>query len=514
MLGKLGGLGRKKSKRIALIDAEGLSVYVLHKGQLIHDAKFSDEDVGYTNFRNYLTEQAISPITLLVDSVAEDFLVESLPHVSYYDRKGFLNRKSLQHFRSLEYRSSSVVGRESGGRKNDKVLFSALTKNQIVEPWIRVLLQEEVPIQGITTPAFALCKVAEHYELLSNKDTLLVNWEATGIRQTFVSNKRMMFSRLTPTGAESSGELVSDIMASCKQSKEYLERIGLTKFGEQLDLHIITPQLANEDFHQHLGEGSFRKIEHHRPSEMIAPEHYHGSDDSKTATLLCLDWGVRHGQLANRYASPPVLRFNDLWQVRRIIYATCIASALVSTGISLPLWLDAAQRNGRIDSLIQQILPIQLEYDSLTAEFPETPIPSEAMQLAVSNYQVINNQIRNPIELLRAVSAVVARFPSVTLNSVEWELTGTNPDATVTAALLADEAVPSVNLVGTVRGGSSIATSQRQLSVFLQTLNRIEGAVATPISLPVESGPDGEVSTVINDAAVDAEFAIRVRQES
>ncbi len=514
MLGILGGLGRKKSKRIALIDADGLSVYVLHKGQLIHDAKFSDEDVGYTNFRNYLTEQTLSPITLLVDTVAEDFLVESLPHVSYYDRKGFLNRKSLQHFRSLEYRSSSVVGREPGGRKNDKVLFSALTKNQIVEPWIRVLLQEEVPIQGVTTPAFALCKVAEHYELLSSKDTLLVNWEATGIRQTFVSNNRMMFSRLTQTSAVTNDELVSDIMATCRQSKEYLERIGLTKFGEQLDLHIITPQLDNEEFHEHLGEGLFRKIEHHRPAEMIAPDHYHGSDSSKTALILCLDWGVRHGQLANRYASPPVLRFNDLWQVRRIIYITCVASVLISAGIFMPLLLDATRRSARIDSLMEQILPIQLQYDSLTAEFPATPIPSEAMQLAVSNYQLFNEQIRNPIELMRAVSAVVARFPSVTLSSVEWELTGLNEDNTTTDALLAGEASPSINLVGTVRGGSSIATSQRQLGVFLQTLNRIEGAVATPISLPVESGPDGEVSTVINDDAVDAEFAIRVRQES
>lgn len=513
----LGGIGRKKSKRIALIDAEGLSVYVLHKGQLIHDAKFSDEDVGRENFRNYLAENSASPISILVDTVSEDFLVETLPHVSYYDRKGFLNRKSLQHFRGLDYRSSTIVGQETVGRNNkkhDKVLFSAITKNPLIESWVRVLLQEEIPVQGITSPAFALCKVAEHYKLLSSKDTLLVNWEEAGIRQTFISNKLMMFSRLTQTNAESDSELATEIMKSCDQSREYLERIGLLKFEQQLDLQIITPQLDHADFEEFTGHSSFKKIEHHRPAELLDPEHYLGDDDSKTAVLLCLDWGVRHGQFANRYASPPVVRFHDLGQVRRIIYTTCVASLLTSIAVSLPVLLDAAQRSSRINELSEQILPIQLEYDALTAEFPETPIPSEAMQLAVNNYQLISSQIANPVELMGSVSAVVSRFPAVSLSSIEWELIGPNEDGSITDALIANEAVPAINLVGTIRGGTSIASSQRQLSVFLQTLNLIEGAVASPISLPVESGPEGQVTTVIDDDAVTAEFAIRVRQES
>lgn len=509
-----GPIGRKKTRRIALIDAEGLSIYVLRKGVLMHDAKFSDEDVGRDNFRNYLAEHSHSPITLLADSVAEDFLVESLPHVSYYDRKGFLNRKSLQHFRGLDYRSSGVVGREPGGRKNDKVLFSALTKNTLIESWARVMLQEEIPIQGVTSPAFALCKVAEHYDLLSNKDTLLVNWEQAGIRQTFISDKRMMFSRMTPSSAESPEELVEEIMMSCDQSKEYLERIGLLKFDQQVDLHILTPQLSSEDFREYEGQGAFRTLEHHRPSGLLDPDHYHGAEETKTAVLLCLDWGVRYGQLTNRYAPPPLLRYYELGQVRRIIYATCIVSIIISVASSVPVLFNAAQRNNQIDELIAQIRPVQLEYDALTAEFPETPIPSEAMQLAVNNYRLISSQIENPVELLRDVSAVVARFPAVNLNSVEWELAGTTDGITVTDALLQNEARPAINLVGTVRGGSSIASSQRQLAVFLQTLNQIDGAVASPISLPVESGPEGQVSTVINDDAVDAEFAIRVRKDS
>lgn len=509
-------IGQKKSKRIALIASDGLSVFVLYNGRLHHDAKFSDEDIGHENFLNYLAERALTPITLLVDSVAEDFLVESLPHVSYYDRKGFLNRKLEGHFRGLEYRSSSVVGRESGGRKNDKVLFSALTKNQIIEPWIRVMLQAEVPIQGISTPAFALCKVVEHYKLLSKRAALIVNWEKTGIRQTFVANKRMMFSRLTQvTGSGNSSDLAAEIIDNCVQSKDYLERIGLLEFDQSLDLHIITPQLNEDDFAELGNTGGFFIVRHYRPADLMPPDSFHGEEEEKTAVLLCLEWGVRTGQLSNRYAPPAVQRFYDLGQYRRLIGFTSLASLLISAAVSLPLMLDAIERSSRIAALQIQIEPIRTQYDSLTAQFPETPIPSEAMQLAVENYQLFTSQLRNPTVLMEQVGAVVARFPSVRLNTLRWQLSGEDRDADmVTQALLAGEASAGIELIGTISGGSSIANSQRQLSTFLQALNAIEGATATPISLPVESGPDGAVSTVLDDEAVNAEFAISVRMGS
>ncbi len=511
----LGNFGQKKTKRIALIAADGLSVFVLYKGQLHHDAKFSDEDYGHDNFRNYLAERQPTPITLLVDSVAEDFLVESLPHVSYYDRKGFLNRKAEGHFRGLEYRSSSIVGREPDGRKNDKVLFSALTKNQIIEPWIRVLLQEEIPIQGITTPAFALCKVAEHYNLLSKRAALIVNWEKTGIRQTFVANKRMMFSRLSQvSGYGDSSDLAAEIIDTCVQTKDYIERIGLLKFDQSLDLHIITPQLGDDDFNNLNGAGSFFVVRHYRPTDLMSADAFHGDEEAKTGVLLCLEWGVRTGQLSNRYAPPAVRRFYDLGRVRRIIGVTALAFLLISAGLSFPLMLDSFESRSRIAALQLQIEPIRVQYDSLTAQFPETPIPSEAMELAVRNYELISSQVQNPVDLMQQVSTVVARFPTVQLSSLRWRLGGDDGEDSLVQVLLEDDTVASLDLIGTIAGGSSIANSQRQLGIFLQALNAIEGATAAPISLPVESGPDGQVSTVINDEAVNAEFAISVRLDS
>ncbi|NKB32940.1 MAG: hypothetical protein GKR91_07560 [Pseudomonadales bacterium] len=498
-------------KRILLINAEGLSVFKLEKDRLVHVGKFSDEDVGYENFRNYLIDNPRSPVTLLIDSAAEDFVVESVAHVSIFDRSAFLRRKVDQHFRGSEYRSVSILGRDDSSRRDDSVLFSALTKNEIIDPWVRVLLSEEVPIKSITTPAFALCKIASEYDLLTSDTVLLVNWEESGIRQTFIVDGKMMFSRLTPLPHDPNDDLPGYILDSCNQSREYLERIGLLTFDQNLDVHVITPLLEDHVFSDMSINRNFRKIEHHNSIDMLQIDRYNGPQNSITAVLLCLEWGVRTGKLANQYAPSSAMRFFHLTQARRLIGFVCLALLIVSGLISAPIMLEAIDRSSRIASLSAQVLPVQNQYDALVAEFPETPIPTDAMALAVSRYELIRSQIRSPVSVLSDISRVIARFPAISLSSIEWQLSPANVDLSYTEGLLSNSTQVSVNIYGTLMGSSSIQNSDRQLRLFMSTLGQIQGATITPLELPIESGPDGEVATILDGQAINSDFALTVR---
>jgi len=506
----LARLFRYSQKRIMLINAEGLSVFKLEKERLIQVGKFSDEDMGYQNFANYLMDTPKAPVTLLIDSVAEDFIVESVAHVGIFDRNSFLKRKVDQHFRGSEYRSVSILGREDSGRKDDRVLFSALTKNQIIDPWVRVLLAEEIPIKSITTPAFALCKIADQYGLLTSDTTLLVNLEESGIRQTFVVDGKMMFSRLSPLPNDPDTDLPGYIINTCNQTREYLERIGLITFDQSLDVHVITPQLDDHIFSELRGNRNFRRIEHHNSIDMMQIDRFSGPQRSITAVLLCLDWGVRSGELHNQYAPSAAMRFFHLTQARRIIGFTCIALLLFSGLIATPLLLDAVDRATRINNLSAQIVPVQNQYDNLVAQFPETPIPTDSMELAVNHYDLIRSQIRSPVTLMADISQVVARFPAIQLSSFDWQLSPSSDDLTYTQGLLDNSTVVSVDIYGTLIGSSSIQNSDRQLRLFMNTLGQIEGATVTPLELPIETGPEGEVAAILDDLAINSEFAVTV----
>ena len=505
------GLFKSADKRIILINFEGLSVYSLERNLLIHIAKFSDEDAGYENFRHYLAESPRSPVSMIVDSVAEDFIIETVAHVRPFDRKTYLNRKMDQHFRGAIYRSAKIIGRETSGRRDDRVLFSAITKNQSLDPWVKVLLQEEIPIKSIVTPAYALCEVANEFSMITSDRVLLVNWEVSGIRQTFIADGKMMFSRSTPSPQDRDANLATAIIESCHQSKAYLERIDLLDYGQLLDVHIITPHLNDDAFADKTDDKNFGIVMHHNSIDMMQIDRFSGPQGSITAILLCLDWGVRSGDFKNTYAPPEARRFFQLAQARKLISVCSLAVLLLSVLVSAPLILEGLSRRTKTTQLTLDIAPVEVQYNSLRAQFPETPIPSEAMELAVRTYNLIKLQVQSPTELLTAISAVIAQYPSIKISGLDWVVSGESVNQNFTTVLLNNQSVVNLEIYGTLVGSTSIQNSDTQLRLLIDSLNQISGLIVSPISLPVEPGPFSQVSTIVSDEVVDAEFALNVR---
>lgn len=508
------GFRSSADKRMILINFEGLAVYGLDNGRLMKMATFIDDDVGRDKFRDYIFDESLSHVTLMVDSPAEDFIVEKVVHVSAYDRASFLTRKLDQHFRNVEYRSAKVLGREPTGRRDDRVLFSAITQTRNIDNWIRILLEEQVSIKSITSPAFAICKVARELGLETSKEILLVNWQRNGIRQSLISNHKLWFSRLTPLPTDPEADLAQAMLDATLQSREYLERIGLLKHENAPDVHVVSPVLEDDAFVDQPGSEDFGAVYHHNSIDLMPIDRYGGPQSEITAILLCLDWGVRHDGFGNIYASPESRRFTKLRMQRNLIAAGCLLVLIIGGMISAPVLSDAIRSRSNYQAMTQDMLPVQEQYDELTAQFPETPIPSEAMALVVNSYDMIDGQNHVPFQLLSAVSQVVAQHSTISLTSLIWKLEGGEQYADINDAILANSAMIEIELYGSLVGTSSYENADQRLNDFIASLSDIESANVTPISLPIESRPDSAVNALVGDEVIDSEFAISVRIES
>ncbi|PCJ26400.1 MAG: hypothetical protein COA96_05200 [SAR86 cluster bacterium] len=508
------GFFKSSERRIILINFEGLAIYGLDNSRLMKLATFSEDEFGHEEFQHYLAENKPSAVTVVVDSPAEDFIVEKVAHVNSFDRKSFLERKMDQHFRNIEYCSAKVLGREESGRRDDRVLFSALTQSQNIDGWVSLLLEQEISIKSITSPAFAICKVAKELGLVTSDEILLVNWQRNGIRQSLIANDKLIFSRLTPLPSGHDSDLVGVIMTASLQSKEYLDRIGLLKNAQQLDLHVVTPVLEDHAFDDNADTSQFGRVEHHNSIDLMPIDQYGGPQNEITAILLCLDWGVRTGKFGNIYASPAALRFKELKQARNLIVLSCVLFMVLSGVLSAPALNDALERRNNYFGLSQSLLPVRDQYDALRAQFPETPIPSEAMELAVSNYELIRGQMQQPTDLLAAISRAIQGYSAITLTSVTWELVSDQVDSSLTDALLTDSTSVNIELNGSQVGSSSFENSDTELKSFINSLNLIEGATVTPIKLPIESGANASLNTIVGDEILDLEFSLNVRFDS
>lgn len=505
---------KPSAKKIMLINFDGMSVYTMDGDRLKHVARFSDDDTGFDNFRFYLSDTRKTAITVLVDSVAEDFVAEQVAHANVFDRSSLLRRKTEQHFRGTEYRSARVLGRVDSGRRDDRVLFSALTKSQGIDPWIEILLDEEIPIQSITTPAYALCKVAKEYGLLTSDTILLVNWEKSGIRQTLIQDSKVMFSRLTPLPANPDVNAAQIIVDSCRQSKEYLERISLVEFDSKLDVHIVTSHLDASDFAEYQTDRNFNGITHHNSIDMMKIGMFSGAQKEITAILLCVDWGIRTGELKNIYASGAALRFYHLKQGKRLIVALSVATILLGFLVSAPIYYNSYGRSGNVALIQSDLNVVQQNYDELTAQFPQTPIPSDAMAIAVGTYEDIEGELQSPVQLLAEVGRVLVQYPSIKLTALDWNLVPVNEEIEFNEAILAGDLEIDLELYGVLMGASNLQDSNNRLNQLIAALSELPGVIVTTISLPIETRTDTQIATILNDQSVDAAFALSLSRET
>ena len=123
--------------------------------------EFAVSGAGVAEFERYLGGLEAIPAHIFTDLAEEDFRLDTIPHVGGRDRDAIMGRKLAQMFRSTPFRHAAVQGREPDGRRDDRVVYTAITNPDVLRPWVDALEKREVPRAGIRSPAvFSACVYA------------------------------------------------------------------------------------------------------------------------------------------------------------------------------------------------------------------------------------------------------------------------------------------------------------------------------------------------------------------
>src|ERR1700741_3608742 len=111
--------------------------------------KFSNDKSGLEAFGRYLADHPDTPGYIIADAVEEDFQRVLLPHVGMRSGRELIERRLAQMYRDTPFRHAAIQGREQEGRRDDRVLFSALTNPNVVQPWVNVLEGAKLPLAAV-----------------------------------------------------------------------------------------------------------------------------------------------------------------------------------------------------------------------------------------------------------------------------------------------------------------------------------------------------------------------------
>ena len=140
---------------VILINARQASVLDWRPGSMHWLGEFPTTHAGLTAFQHVLNQHSGRPVRVILDSVDEDYRVEVLPHARGAARAEMLSRKLKQVFRNTAFTGAWRQAREIEGRRDDRYLLAAVTDADWLKPWLAVIDNARVPLEGITLLSIA-----------------------------------------------------------------------------------------------------------------------------------------------------------------------------------------------------------------------------------------------------------------------------------------------------------------------------------------------------------------------
>ncbi|MFQ5659984.1 MAG: hypothetical protein ACE5GZ_06125 [Gammaproteobacteria bacterium] len=413
-------------RRALFLSAHKAAIYHWQKGELRTSYLFDTTQEGRENFERYLRETAKIPVYILLDVFEEEYRQETIPHVFGSDRAAILERKTSRLFRDTPYHYTRVQGREQGGRRDDRILLSAITNPDIVRPWVSMLDKYKVPLVSINSlPLFTESLLGDLPEA-SNRMLIISLESISGLRQTFFQNSEFRISRVVQTPRYGTTAYAPHIIGEVEKIQRYLTSVRLISIDDPLDIYFLMAGELLEELNQHYSDSGMVRYHLLDINELMQL-----SGLSRKVSIPFSDQFFIYQYLKrmpqNCYATPADRRYALM---RRMRYTMSAASILLLLG-------------GAIWSGFNFVEGLTLKQDSLAAEkkaqfysarykiarerLPHTPVEPEDLQVAVTIADTLKKYKASPIDMIKFISEGLDSFTDVRLDNFEWAA-GTDPN--------------------------------------------------------------------------------------
>ncbi len=157
------------------------SLTVWHNGAIKPEngIVFADNDSGLRQFDEYLSNNVEAVSFVLADVIEEEFAQDKMPRLGFRDRKSLLERRVRSKFPRTQYRLPIYHGRESKSSGDDIVFHSAISNEELLDPWLQIMLRHEIPLTGIfSVPLMApyLVAVAAVFKIRIGRRVPFCSW--------------------------------------------------------------------------------------------------------------------------------------------------------------------------------------------------------------------------------------------------------------------------------------------------------------------------------------------------
>lgn len=409
------------AKRILLLDGPVLTAHCWSAGRIKFEGEFNHEPVGLEALGAYLRKHRSSLFYLLADLAEEGFQLEDLPYVQGSDRDALLQRRLSQYYYNTPLAAAISLGRAKEGRRDEKVLFAALTRIETFTPWLETLREAEAILAGVYSVPLVLAGFAPQL-LGAGGPVLFVSLTRGGVRQTFFDNGKLHFSRLSQLATRGLDEIGRTCAADSTKIFQYLVAQRQIPRGVPLRTVILAnagqmPDL--QEFCRNTNDLHFEFIDLGVTARQLGLKDLPADSNADNLFIHCLATRTPSRQ----FAPDTERRFHKLWQLRFALTSAAwivLASCLLYAGKTA---LNVYELGEAIDTTKSTIAADTQRYKSILEGLPKVNLSPENLRLLIGRFDAL--QKRNPgLEpLLTHLSLALNENSRIELTRLTWKIT-------------------------------------------------------------------------------------------
>jgi len=409
------------ARRLLYLSAHQLTACLWHAGQLTDEGSFDATEDGRARFARHLASNRKSLFWLLANVADEGFHIEKIPFLRGDDRQAVIARKLGQHFFSAMLTTSLSLGYEKSRRKDERVLLAALTNNGFFAPWLDVLANSGVALAGVHSVSMLGSSLLRKLAVADER-CLLLTIQDQSIRQSYLKNGQLQFSRLSPLPNSSIGGIAQTFAAEARKLQQYLVSQRLIARQQAIRACLVA-----------------------HPQAISAIEASCIDSETLSFTVLDLERCAQRSGLATLptdsrcerlflhllASDPPRSQFaNDrqrhgyhLWLVRSALQgagAVALAACLLWAGKQA---YDAYQLNREVDVVASETVLARRRYEEIVRTFPPIPTSNDNLRRVIDRYLELERSMGSPDYLWRELGRALSGVPAVELDALDWKLT-------------------------------------------------------------------------------------------
>lgn len=208
---------------------------------------YNRDEAGIKQLNADVLGDATASTFLLVDLLEEEYHIGNVPHVSVYsqDHGIVLARHGERVLRNSPFRFVQLQGRETQGRRDDKVLCAGIANGELIDFWLKPLLAKKLSVAGIASVPLLSHELLRQFTKGQGQH-LLVTKTSEHLRLTYFSNGLLKLSRLAAVRGENSDVVLDAIEKELEKTQLYLGRMRLTMPDKPLSVWM-TVEVKYED---------------------------------------------------------------------------------------------------------------------------------------------------------------------------------------------------------------------------------------------------------------------------